>query len=245
MGRFVVSTTTLLVLITGCATFESDSLIDYRGANGAYAWIPPIRSDASAPQLTKVVPVSAARVKKRPRRSPPVARQAKTHRDASWFPRSCPISKRWTTIVIHHSATDRGGAKAFDEYHRRKNGWDELGYHFVIGNGTDTPDGRVEVGPRWHAQKHGAHCKTSGNYFNEHGIGICLVGDFTKTRPSPQQMTSLERLLRFLTNQCRIPISRVTTHRDVTHRTRCPGRYFPMQALRRSLARPVTANSLP
>ena len=27
-------------------------------------------------------------------------------------------------------------------------GWDELGYHFVIGNGTDTRDGQVEVGSR-------------------------------------------------------------------------------------------------
>ena len=57
----------------------------------------------------------------------------------TWPPGRALLDVR--AIVIHHSATDRGGAKAFDEYHRKKNGWDELGYHFVIGNGTDTPDG--------------------------------------------------------------------------------------------------------
>ena len=83
------------------------------------------------------------------------------------------------------------------------NGWDELGYHFVIGNGRGTPDGMIEVGSRWHKQKHGAHCKTPDNYFNNHGIGICLVGDFTKRRPSAAQMASLEQLVRFLSNKLR------------------------------------------
>jgi len=99
--------------------------------------------------------------------------------------------------VVHHSATATGGAVAFDKYHREVNGWDELGYDFVIGNGTDTPDGYVEVGSRWRKQKTGAHCKTADNYFNEHGIGICLVGDFTRTSPTPRQMASLVRLTRF------------------------------------------------
>ena len=161
------------------------------------------------------------------------------------MPKGRAISKRWTTIVIHHSATDGGGAKAFDEFHRSGNGWDELGYHFVIGNGTDTPDGQVEVGPRWQTQKHGAHCKTAGNYFNDHGIGICLVGDFDDTAPTPRQMASLERLVRFLMYQCGIPASQVTTHRDVTHRTRCPGRHFPLQELQRSLNRRAVASNRP
>ena len=67
--------------------------------------------------------------------------------------------------------------------HRRDNQWDELGYHFVIGNGTHTGDGQVEVGSRWGKQKHGAHCKTPDNYYNDHGIGICLVGNFENSNP--------------------------------------------------------------
>ncbi len=191
----------------------------------------------------------------RPRPSPqeiplPAPYQGQSHRDTrhapgdpSWFPRFARISPRWTTIVIHHSATARGNASVFDKGHRDK-GWDELGYHFVIGNGTGSGDGVVEVGSRWNRQKHGAHCKTPDNYFNEHGIGICLVGDFTKSRPTPRQMASLERLVAFLADRCGIPPERVTTHQAVTHKTRCPGN-FPIAMVRRSLASGATASSLP
>ncbi len=155
--------------------------------------------------------------------------------DPAWFPRTGKISGRWTTVVVHHSATPTGNARSFDRAHRDK-GWDELGYHFVIGNGTTSGDGVVEVGGRWHTQKHGAHCKTPDNYFNDHGIGICLVGDFTKTKPTQRQMASLRRLTAFLCDQCHIPDSRVTTHGLVTNKTQCPGRNFPIMSLRRSLA---------
>lgn len=147
--------------------------------------------------------------------------------------------------MLHHSATAVGGARTFDKHHRSRNGWDELGYHFVIGNGTDTPDGYVEAGSRWHKQKHGAHCKTPSNYYNEHGIGICLVGNFNKTKPTAGQLKSLEQLLRFLCHTCRIPPSRVTTHGAVTGKTQCPGRHFPMAAVLQALPTSLTATSLP
>lgn len=162
----------------------------------------------------------------------------------SWFPRSGRISKRWTTVVVHHSATDSGGARAFDRFHRGK-GWDELGYHFVIGNGSDTADGMIEVGSRWHSQKHGAHCKTPDQYYNEHGIGICLVGDFTRSRPTARQMQSLVKLVKFLSYECGIPAQRVTTHGAVTHGTLCPGKFFAVGPIRRALLAPATATSMP
>src|SRR5688572_6923503 len=86
--------------------------------------------------------------------------------EAEWAPPE--RSDRWNCIVIHHSGSDRGGAQRFDAWHRTK-GWDELGYHFVIGNGTDSGLGEVEVGPRWVTQKHGAHTVTKGDYHNKHG----------------------------------------------------------------------------
>ena len=163
--------------------------------------------------------------------------------EPAWFPRGGKICPRWSTIVVHHSATPNGCARSFDRYHRDK-GWDELGYHFVIGNGTDTPDGLVEVGSRWYKQKHGAHCKTPDNYFNEHGIGICLVGDFTKTRPTQRQLASLERLVGFLCDRCGISPARVVSHGSVTHKTACPGRFLPMATVRHAVAS-ASATSLP
>ncbi|MCD6365347.1 MAG: N-acetylmuramoyl-L-alanine amidase, partial [Planctomycetes bacterium] len=112
-----------------------------------------------------------------------------------WY---APDTRKWRHIVIHHSATDAGSAEAFDRAHRGR-GWDELGYHFVIDNGRGGPDGRVEVGGRWRKQKHGAHCgRTRGNEFNEHGIGICVVGDFSSVLPSEAQLRSLRSLILYL-----------------------------------------------
>jgi hypothetical protein len=153
--------------------------------------------------------------------------------DPAWLPPK-PVD-RWECIVIHHSASDSGGAVRFDKIHREKNGWDGLGYDFVIGNGTDTPDGTVEVGFRWKQQKDGAHCKTPDEYYNKHGIGICLVGNFDNYDPTAAQMKSLETLCAFLTKRFHIAPDHVFTHGGVTHRTACPGKRFQLQIFRNQL----------
>jgi N-acetyl-anhydromuramyl-L-alanine amidase AmpD len=142
---------------------------------------------------------------------------------AAWRP-SGP-ERPWRFIVIHHSATATGSADEFDRMHRAK-GWDELGYHFVIGNGTGSGDGEVEVGGRWPVQKHGAHTKVANHpEYNDLGIGICLVGNFDVTRPSEAQRQSLVRLVRFLRDRYDIPRGRMYGHGQLKA-TDCPGRYF-------------------
>jgi N-acetylmuramoyl-L-alanine amidase len=151
---------------------------------------------------------------------------------ASWIPPVAPRPWRW--IVVHHSDTTTGGAAAFDKMHRAK-GWDELGYDFVIGNGTDTGDGQIEVGPRWTKQKIGAHAKTSDNRFNEYGIGICMVGNFMVERPTPAQLKSLDRLIAYLMVTYRISPENILGHRD-TKPTECPGQYVSLPMIRRQAA---------
>jgi hypothetical protein len=160
---------------------------------------------------------------------------------ASWIPKA-PL-RQWYWIVIHHSATPTGGAAAFDKMHRAK-GWDELGYDFVIGNGTDTHDGQIEVGPRWTEQKWGAHDKTPGNQYNEHGIGVCLVGNFDVTHPTAAQMRSVERLVGYLMKTYHIPADHVLGHGE-TKATECPGRYMNVALVRRACAQmlPHTAHA--
>jgi hypothetical protein len=142
---------------------------------------------------------------------------------AAWRPAG--PERPWRFIVIHHSATATGSAGEFDRMHRAK-GWDELGYHFVIGNGTGSGDGEVEVGGRWPVQKHGAHTKVANHpEYNDLGIGICLVGNFDVTRPTEAQMQSLVRLVRFLRDRYDIPRGRMYGHGQLKP-TDCPGRYF-------------------
>ena len=97
-------------------------------------------------------------------------------------------SRRWKYIIIHHSATDEGSSLSFDSYHLKK-GWEGVGYHFIINNGSnDKKDGQIEVSPRWLKQKNGAHCNADN--MNNRAIGICLVGNFNKENISESQFDS-------------------------------------------------------
>jgi N-acetylmuramoyl-L-alanine amidase len=151
--------------------------------------------------------------------------------DPDWV---VPITRDWRHIVVHHSASASGSASAFDKAHRDR-GWDGLGYHFVIGNGSLSGDGEVEVGYRWKRQMQGAH---AGNAeYNQAGVGICLVGDFQNGgRPSAAQMASLRRLTRFLQVKCGVPTYEVIGHQNVPGKsTECPGQYLSMADFRASL----------
>jgi len=142
--------------------------------------------------------------------------------------------RRWEYIVLHHSATDEGSAPIFDRMHRA-NGWDELGYHFVIGNGTNSSDGQIEVGTRWPKQKHGAHCKVVGHpEYNDVGVGICLVGNFDHYAPSQAQVASCIRVTQFVKDRYGIPESHIYGHGQLKP-THCPGALFPYDTVFRGL----------
>ena len=131
-------------------------------------------------------------------------------------------------------------------YHLQR-GWENgLGYHFVIGNGVGYTDGKVFVGPRWKKQQPGAHCKAgagtyfgvrrAGNFFNDNGIGICLIGNFENGRPTAKQQATLKKLILHLCRETGISPKRVYGHGEVTHGTLCPGRNFSIASLRSTLA---------
>ncbi len=133
--------------------------------------------------------------------------------------------RAWRTIVLHHSASKVGGASRFDQWHRAK-GLDGVGYHFVIGNGTDTPDGAIETTSRWTEQVDGVHAKG----WDDLSIGICLVGNFEDVDPTPAQMDALRQLVRHLRGRFSIPRERVVGHSQV-NATACPGRHFSTKAV--------------
>jgi len=153
-----------------------------------------------------------------------------------WVP-SRASERRWKAIVIHNSATGSGNMATIDAAHRN-NGWDGVGYDFVIGNGTGSSNGQIEPTFRWTGQKTGAHCKTPSNWANESAIGICLIGNFNNTRPTSAQMASLTKLVKFLSNRYGIPASKIYGHKDVPGHitaTDCPGRNFSMSSLKANL----------
>ena len=142
--------------------------------------------------------------------------------------RRAPVQRaRWKFVIVHNSGTRQGSAKVFDYYHRHvrrmKNG---LAYHFVIGNGTSTRNGQIEIGDRWIKQMRGGHVHS--DYMNTIGLGICLVGDFNRDQPTRAQLEACEELIKYLQERC--GKMQVRPHREVNPprwATDCPGDVFP------------------
>jgi len=151
-----------------------------------------------------------------------------------------PVQKgRWRFIVVHNSGTHQGNARIFDYYHRyvrrMPNG---LAYQFVIGNGTSSGNGQIEVGNRWVRQIQGGHVHS--DYLNNIALGICLVGDFNREHPTKEQLEALDELIRYL----RVRVGKidgkpaiVKAHREINPPqwpTDCPGDLFPYAWLHRT-----------
>ncbi len=147
-------------------------------------------------------------------------------------------SPQWQFVVVHNSGTRQGNARVFDYYHRHvrhmQNG---LAYHFVIGNGTSTGNGQIEVGDRWRRQINGGHVHSDN--LNNIALGICLVGDFNHSQPTPAQLQSCEELIRYLRQRCGKIGNHymlVKPHREMNPprwATDCPGDAFPYSWFRR------------
>ncbi|MDP8259958.1 MAG: N-acetylmuramoyl-L-alanine amidase [Candidatus Gygaella obscura] len=144
-------------------------------------------------------------------------------------------SRKWKYIIIHHSATDEGNAFCFYNSHRKR-GWKDIGYHFVIDNGTKgKTNGQIETTSRWLKQQNGAHCKA--NSMNSRGIGVCLVGNYSEERLSTKQLDSLVYLVNTLRKYYKVPMSNILGHGQVKGaRTECPGKLFPWAEFRRRLS---------
>lgn len=139
-------------------------------------------------------------------------------------------TREWRHIVIHHTATNQGSVESIHEAHLKRkdsngNPWMGIGYHFVIGNGQGMENGTTEPTFRWREQLHGAHA--GNNDYNQHGIGIALVGNFEETPPTAEQLNAVKRLVKHLKTEYHIPSDRVIGHGEVKA-TACPGKYFPM-----------------
>lgn len=146
-----------------------------------------------------------------------------------------------THIIIHHSA---GSNQVNSDYssvveyiwdlHVNTNGWDDIGYNWLI-----DPNGVVYEGRPDGYQ--GAHFSC----INENTVGICLLGDFSLTTPTELCMTSLGNLIAYETKDHLIDVlgesyhetgdfilSNIAGHRDSSgsenacSTTACPGDSF-------------------
>lgn len=97
----------------------------------------------------------------------------------------------------------------------------------MIGNGTLSGDGEIEVGWRWRKQK-------EANRPDD--IQICLVGNFNKEAVSNTQFNALVKLINVLRKQYKISLRNIRKHQDVADKfTECPGSNFPFSRLLQEL----------
>jgi N-acetyl-anhydromuramyl-L-alanine amidase AmpD len=127
------------------------------------------------------------------------------------------LRKTTTHCIIHCSATPPSmdiGAEEIDQWHKA-NGWNGIGYHYVIRR-----DGMVELGRP--LQDIGAHARG----YNSCSVGVCMVGgtrEDYKDRPennfTPEQWGALAFLLNNITNTYRG--IKIIGHNDVADKA-CP-----------------------
>ena len=128
-------------------------------------------------------------------------------------------------IIIHHSESPGGDAAMIREWHKAK-GWRDIGYHYLVTNGK--PHGNYsagedgEVQPGRPLEMVGAHARGS----NRDSIGICLIGEFDKHRPTMAQLLSLAGLTARLCKEYGlVSFVAIKGHKDVCP-TDCPGHYL-------------------
>lgn len=137
------------------------------------------------------------------------------------------------TLIIHCSDSPFGNVEIIRDWHVNGNGWEDIGYHYVICNGflkngteyNDYDDGKIEEGRD--VEKIGAHCKGQ----NSHSIGICLIGvdKFSKN----QLEISLPFLINELRHKYKIEKERVFGHYEFDKNKTCPN--LDMDKIREAL----------
>lgn len=128
-------------------------------------------------------------------------------------------------ITIHHAAgsvVSSGGVaemRSVQDYHMRSNGWDDIGYHYVI-----MPDGKIYKGRAdYRAGEYAMGAHVGGH--NANNLGVMLYGNFERQDPTRAQLASAGQLVAWLAKTHDLKIERGRTlfgHRDFGG-SLCPG----------------------
>ncbi|MBI2384489.1 MAG: N-acetylmuramoyl-L-alanine amidase [Elusimicrobia bacterium] len=145
-------------------------------------------------------------------------------------------------VTVHHTQGKQAmnevetaqAVKNIQHYHmvgrarEGKESFDDIGYHFLVAG-----DGRVVEGRR--AEYLGAHAGGA----NDGNIGVAMMGDFNKVKPTGAQIESLTRLVTYLSVKYRKdPNAKgfLEAHQHYTN-TDCPGAHLMamLDSLRRKI----------
>ncbi|MFA5139344.1 MAG: peptidoglycan recognition family protein [Elusimicrobiota bacterium] len=123
-------------------------------------------------------------------------------------------------ITIHHTGERQKPKTSIEQkmrglqsFSQGEKGWGDVPYHYYIGS-----DGKIAEGRSVdYAGDSNTKYDTSGH------VQVVLEGNFTKEKPSAEQLKSLGQLTSWLADSHRIPVSEIKTHGDYA-KTECPGK---------------------
>lgn len=139
-----------------------------------------------------------------------------------------PLDLPKNRIVVHHTAfyvsdkvkrltgpaswrAVRDHARRVQFLHRHIRGWSDIGYHYLV-----DWEGRILEGRP--VDRLGAHVENN----NRGSIGVVLMGNFSKQRPTKKQAEGLKTLLAWLRSSFDMPAKEIRGH--YAHKfTACPG----------------------
>lgn len=134
-----------------------------------------------------------------------------------------------TTHIIIHTAAWPGDPSSAEirRVHVEENGWDDIGYHYIIRKNGTVEQGRPEL-------NRGAHCVDMG--MNSCSIGICLSGHHDQEYLKSDQLNALLNLCRSLMDFYSVPLKNILGHRETGAVKTCPGNLIDMDWLRNKIS---------
>ena len=128
-----------------------------------------------------------------------------------WCP-TCPVDNTPqftdpTHLIVHHSAGNNQSnnfaavIESIWDLHVNTNGWDDIGYNWLIDPNGILYQGRLD-------DYQGAHFSC----INENTVGICLIGDYSLVEPSAESLSTLVNLLAFESTEHEIDVTGESYH---------------------------------
>jgi flagellar hook assembly protein FlgD len=206
-----------------------------------------------------------AAVAARPVSQPSMVRRAEWDADESIVRDAPAIASRLRLAFVHHTAGSNSYSRSqsaaivrgIQRYHVRGNGWDDIGYNFLVDK-----YGRVFEGRAGGITKNVVGAHAGG--FNTGSVGVAVLGNYDSARISRKAKRALQRLLAWRLDVghvfprgrvdavsggssrypagTRVRLRAVSGHRD-TSLTSCPGN--TLYRLLGSISRRVTRIGLP
>lgn len=146
------------------------------------------------------------------------------------------MPSRWEAIAVSFSGHRFGSAQTVGLQHEGM-GLGGLGFHFVLGNGTGSADGLIDVGFRWQHQQAGHTpwaVQPRPGSAAARTVQICVVGDGRAAEPTHRQLRELVWLVRELQTRLNIPAENV---RLIDLGPYSVGSHFPALDFRQQLLR--------